>query len=361
MKRIILWILLSFTPLTLNAQFTFFDLGSLISGLSIVDGSLVVNGDLDVVGDLTAGTITSDAGIVGTSVFPAVTNVGTIGDITTIWNTGTSGTWTLGDDSDNVNGVLNIIGADGDTYNIGISAADQMRIVGTGVLLFDSDLTVYTQSANRGGIDFVSISGIKIFTGTTLFGQNIALDIVEMAGVDAEIRLGDTGTASEYIAIDSVGTMHTQMIAQETYVIRKHVALSGATDNSATNIFTITTADETGSADGGMYSVKVHLSVGEAVAASGAVNTASMSLVVHWTRIMASAGTGANSAISEISQSASADEGTGLITDILVTVTETSEFVQQVLVTVNTSGGTADAFAMVELIYSDFTTAPVIN
>ena len=150
-------------------------------------------------------------------------------------------------------------------------------------------------------------------------------------------------------------------LTQETYVIRKHVALSGATDNSATNIFTITTTDETGSADGGMYSVHVQLTVGEAVAASGAVNTASVGLGVRWTRIMASAGTGANSAVIEIGETASANEGSGSISLVTVTVTETSEFIQQVLVVANTSGGTFDAFCIVELIYSDFTTAPTIQ
>lgn len=157
------------------------------------------------------------------------------------------------------------------------------------------------------------------------------------------------------------GLFITTTAVQGTYVIRKHVALSGASDASATNWFTITTTDETGSADGGMYSVHVHLIAGEATAASGAVNTASVSLIAHWTRIMASAGTGANSAVAEINESASADEGSGAISAVTITVTETSEFVQQVLLNVNTSGGTFDGFAIVELVYSDFTTAPVIN
>ena len=184
-------------------------------------------------------------------------------------------------------------------------------------------------------------------------------------GVMAYRSLDDDGG----IRVDNIFTLDmgtgaagfVNSIAQQTYVIRKHVALSGASDASATNWFTITTADETGSADGGMYSVHVHLTAGEATAASGAVNTASVSLIAHWTRIMASAGTGANSAVVEISESASADEGTGAISAVTITVTETSEFVQQILLNVDTSGGTFDGFAIVELVYSDFTTAPVIN
>lgn len=182
-------------------------------------------------------------------------------------------------------------------------------------------------------------------------------------GSSAKLDPYDAGAGEAIIGEPGDGDWLTVngRIDQEIYVIRKHVALSGATDNVATNIFTITTTDETGSADGGMYSVHVHLTVGEATAASGAVNTASVGLGVRWTRIMASAGTGANSAVVEIGETASADEGTGAISLVTVTVTETSEFVQQVLVVANTSGGTFDAFAIVELVYSDFTTAPVIN
>lgn len=180
-----------------------------------------------------------------------------------------------------------------------------------------------------------------------------ALETSTGSGDNNLLRL-QVASAEKY----SVGNEGTT--AQEIYVIRKHVALSGAADNVATAMFTITTTDETGSADGGMYSVSVHATVGEATAASGAVNTASVGLLAHWTRIMASAGTGANSAIVEVNESASANEGSGAISAVTMTVAETSEFVQTVSIQVNTSGGTVDAFALVELVYSDFTTAPVI-
>jgi hypothetical protein len=100
---------------------------------------------------------------------------------------------------------------------------------------------------------------------------------------------------------------------------------------------------------------------GEALAASGATNISAVSLTAHWIRAMQSAGTGANTAITEISESAAADQGTGAISAVTLTVTETSEFVQQVLLQVDTSGGTFDGFALVELVYSDFTTPPAIN
>lgn len=202
------------------------------------------------------------------------------------------------------------------------------------------------------------------FASDTSPGFSIAGGGSKMFSIDrvtGNIGIG-TAAAAPDAGLQVVGDVSiSDKITQGTYVIRKHVALSGAADGVATNFFTITTADETGDADGGMYSVIVHLTAGEATAASGAVNTASVSLAAHWTRIMASAGTGANSAVVEISESASADEGSGGISAVTLTITETSEFVQQVLLDVDTSGGTFDGFAIVELVYSDFTTAPVIN
>ena len=101
---------------------------------------VVTEANIDFDGAVTASTLTSDAGIIGTSVFPAVTNVGTIGDATTIWNTGTSGTWTLGDDSDNVSGKLFVVGADNDLGDIGITADDALLISGfTGAVVLHPD------------------------------------------------------------------------------------------------------------------------------------------------------------------------------------------------------------------------------
>ncbi len=150
-------------------------------------------------------------------------------------------------------------------------------------------------------------------------------------------------------------------IIQEIYVIRKHVSITGQADDAVAAFFTITTTDETGSADGGSYSVKVHLVAGEGVVASGATNVSSMSGIYAFSRVMQSAGTGANSVVAEVLENAGADAGSGAIVSIDVTVAETSEFVQQVSLQVDTSGGTFNGFALVEVVYSVFTTAPVIN
>ena len=154
----------------------------------------------------------------------------------------------------------------------------------------------------------------------------------------------------------SNNAVHTQ----ETNVIRKVVILSGATDNAATEMFTITTVDEAGSTDGGSYTVNINVMGSEAVANDG-VNVSAVSLVAHFVRLMVAAGTGSNSAVAEISETASVDLGTGAIATITITVAETSEFVQSVLLQVDTSGGTFDGYAIVELVWEGFLTAPVIS
>jgi len=163
------------------------------------------------------------------------------------------------------------------------------------------------------------------------------------------------GTASPSTTLDVNGT-----ITQETFVITKVVSLTGATDNTATNFFTITTTDESGSADGGSYYVEISLLASEGVAASGATNVAVKGLKAAFNRVMASAGTGANSAMAEINEPDEANQGTGTIATVTLTVVETSEFVQTIQLLVDTSGGTFDGFAQILLVYNKFTTAPVI-
>ncbi len=266
------------------------------------------------------------------------------------------------------------------------NAGNRLYILGSGGAVAGSDLndtgdTFIIEDDKSFLINLISsvAGGLMVSDGTrgrgtlqylhsadswTFFGNGISNEYVIYApaaftwnndniDVDYLFKVDDVGSG---FRIDGNTGSHTQ----QTYIIRQHVKIEGATDESATNWFTITTTDEAGSNDGGMYSVKVHLTAGEAIAV-GATNISSVSLIAHWTRAMQGAGTGANSAVSEISESAAADLGTGAITAVTITVTETSEFVQQVLLNVNTSGGTFDGFAIVELVYSDFTTPPTIN
>lgn len=149
------------------------------------------------------------------------------------------------------------------------------------------------------------------------------------------------------------------IVTQETYIITKHVAISGAVDNTATDFFTITTTDETGANDGGAYTVEIDITAGEGISKT-AVNIGVMSLVAHFARAMTGAGGGTNSGVAEISQSADAAEGSGAISDIVVTVVETSEYVQTIQIAVDTSGQTAEVNALVMITYRAFETPPAI-
>jgi len=202
------------------------------------------------------------------------------------------------------------------------------------------------------------------WSNAALMIQNASASVVNYLRVTGSITTEAVNVSTEGTDTNigiNLAPKGSGSVSQETFVLRKFVSVTGQADDANAAFFTVTTADETGSADGGMYSVKIHLSTGEAVAASGATNVSSMSGTYLFSRVMQSAGTGANSAVSEIVEAAGADAGTGAIVSIDVTVAETSEFVQQISLQVDTSGGTFDGFAIVEVVYSDFTTPPVIN
>ena len=203
-----------------------------------------------------------------------------------------------------------------------------------------------------------AIMYFDVTNGLVLGGEGSTFDMIFVnQNGDGVFVIPDGTQTGSFLADVAVATT----ITQGTYVVRKHVSITGQADDNNSAFFTITTTDETGSADGGSYTVKIHLLASEAVAASGATNVSSMSGIHVFNRVMQSAGTGANSAVSEVLQSAGADAGTGAIVSIDVTVAETSEFVQQISLQVDTSGGTFSGFALVEVVYSVFTTAPVIN
>ena len=225
-----------------------------------------------------------------------------------------------------------------------------------------SDHIEFTQPIETGSIQGVTNGGMQLLSDVPVdadavvdseHGQYVSAGSVKI------LEWG--GEALDAGSIDKPFVRINGALTQETNVIRKVVSLAGATDNAATEIFTITTANETGDVDGGAYSVKVHLLGTETVAAATAANASAISLTAHWTRLMLAGGTGTTSAVAEISESAANDLGTGAISAITITTAETSEYVNSVLLNINTSGGTFDGYAMVELVYHGFTTPPIIS
>ncbi len=165
------------------------------------------------------------------------------------------------------------------------------------------------------------------------------------------------------IVSDGANWVSTSAVAGATNVISAVVS-AALTDNTATALFTITTTNETGDVDSGAYMCKVHALI---VNGSGAAETyqAAKEYEAHFARAMQKTGTGVNTAVSESIETASVstDAAAMDIGDITMTVVETSEYVQTVKLQVDGTGTEATdlkATAIVELVYSGFTTAPVI-
>jgi hypothetical protein len=130
-------------------------------------------------------------------------------------------------------------------------------------------------------------------------------------------------------------------------------------------VFRITTTDETGSNDGGGYSVLVHALIGDTLA-STASNVATKSFTAQFCRALNKDGVGVNSVVSEVVETASAATSAAArdVTTVTMTVLETSEYLNDVQFTVVCSGSGSHSPRVtieVELIWYGFLTAPVLS
>lgn len=163
-----------------------------------------------------------------------------------------------------------------------------------------------------------------------------------------------TGGGQDIAGIGQVAT---------AYSIRKTFLVTGIADNVATNIFTITTAGAA-SQEAGVYSVFVHACIAHGTS-SGNSNTASKSFTAQFCRAMKAGGTGVNSAVSEVIETASAatTSATRDIGAVTMTVVETSEYIQTIQFTIDLTGTSilsAIVTVVVELAWSLFQAAPVL-
>lgn len=150
------------------------------------------------------------------------------------------------------------------------------------------------------------------------------------------------------------------------YLLERMFIKTGIVDNTATSIFRISTTDESGSNDAGGYACEVFALIGHAVTGSTATDTATKSFHAHFARAMEDTGTGVNSAVTEISETASAATtgATRDISTVTMTVTETSEFNQDIKFQIDLTGAsvtTAQVVCVVRLIYYGFTTPPTMS
>lgn len=155
------------------------------------------------------------------------------------------------------------------------------------------------------------------------------------------------------------------VIGTGRYVVEKNFVTLAIADNVATDVFRIETTNETGSTDAGGYAVYVHALIGHALS-STATNTAVKSFTAHYARAMEDAGTGVNSVVSEISETASvATSGAARdIGTVTMTVVENSEYQNDIQFTIDLSGAataTAQVICFVRVLWYGFSTAPVLT
>ena len=138
--------------------------------------------------------------------------------------------------------------------------------------------------------------------------------------------------------------------------------LTGVTDSVATTMFSITTTDETGSTDAGVYTVNIWGMIHHGGNSVSATSTACTYFISRFSRAMLASGTGVTSTpVSELGTVAAINGDTG-ITSATITAVETTEFQTDVQINVDLSGTsvtTAVITVYVEVISNGFLTHPV--
>jgi len=181
---------------------------------------------------------------------------------------------------------------------------------------------------------------------------------------------GDVGRAADQQqSIDNEAALFAALLGPATPppgIVRQFVKKLSIPDNSATIFATITTTNETGDVDGGAYSAYFRGFVAHGLTTPASTVLASKAFSAVFTRVMRNTGVGANSAVSEAYETASAatDAATKDVSTATVTVAETSEYVQSLSILLDLTGtgvATGEIYGVIEVTYSGFTTPPIIQ
>lgn len=152
----------------------------------------------------------------------------------------------------------------------------------------------------------------------------------------------------------------------ETGAFRQYVKKTGMVDNTATEFATITTTNESGSDDGGIFHA-VFEGITAHGSASDSAETSTMGIRAQWARAINAAGAaGNNSAVASSTTTAVAAStaATKTITTATITLVETSEYVQSVKATIDCAGSTVttgEIYGWLTIYYVGFTSPPVIT
>jgi len=194
----------------------------------------------------------------------------------------------------------------------------------------------------------------------TVDGYHAATD-----GADGHVLA--TGASGE-AQIDGILTLLSRIIwggagtgARIAYIPRKIT-----TADTATAVFRITTTNEAGDNDAGNWGALVFAVAGRGQSAVAPATASMTHLCTFGRAIRDTGGTGVNSAVLEIAQSAVAatDAAVRTITDVTVSLNEVDEYNVDVEYKIDIAGSSTQnptVTCWVLLLYSTFTTPPVIT
>jgi hypothetical protein len=217
------------------------------------------------------------------------------------------------------------------------------------------------------GLDADLLDGSSSAAFATSGHTHAAGDATTLDGIDstafAQLAAANVFTANQGISKTDPELLFTPPANGQ---VIKHVLTKAAiNDNSATQIFQIVTTNESGNADGGVYVCDIVALVAHAGLAPGG-NTAVKKWRGSFSRAMAGAGTGANTAIEDVfsGTSVATTAGSRDLTTITGTVAETSEYDVRFSLQIDLTGSgvtTANVILEITLLWSGFTTPPVIT
>lgn len=220
--------------------------------------------------------------------------------------------------------------------------------------------TLASGVGTKGDYYQVSVAGSTTLDGLSNWGVG---DVAAFNGTTWQRIEGGADLNGVNLSVSGTSTLGGQ-VAQQTNVIRavKSVPLD---DNAATTLFTVTTPNPAGSNDGGTYACRVFFLASFANADNNTASAiASKSQEVMFTVANAASGTVARSAVVTMHTTARADPGGFTdLTDPVVTLNGVSNYITDVQVTSDGQGVLIGGrmTAIIELVYTNYATAPVIS
>jgi hypothetical protein len=203
-------------------------------------------------------------------------------------------------------------------------------------------------------------------------GTTSTTAIVETGDITGNLELfGNAGTGITVDATTGKATMPEMSVSGKRVntvssggVVRKAIRVTGIADNVATALFTVTTPNGGGTADGGVYTCNISATIGHP-GSSGATSQAVKKWSGSFSRAMIASGSGASTALENVfsGTSVATAPATRDISTVTFTTAETTEYIITVSVQIDLTGASvanAIVVADIELIYSGFSSEPVI-